>query len=216
MQISDKFEKLSQLTGHLAVVRSLTTTTGAHEDGKYIMHTSYKLLNSIRHPALGAWAAHLSPKHKDNLPTNVLVGSAAGHPGSGFLPAAIAPVPIPNPALGLENTQSPAYLAENQFKKRMSLARSFDEPFQRRYEGSSEIEAYDQTYREAVKLMGSSQLSAFGIKEETEAVRKAYGENSFGQGCLLARRLVEKACDSLRSNSARGIIIKISTRDCLT
>ena len=191
MQISDKFEKLSGLADQIAVVRSLTTTTGDHEGGKYIMHTSYKQLNSIRHPGLGAWAAHILPKHKDNLPTNVLVGSATGHPGAGFLPASIAPVPVGNPAKGLENTQSPSYLTDNQFKKRMSLARSFDESFQRRYE-SNDIEAYDQTYREAVKLMGSSELKVFDIKEESEAVRKAYGENNFGQGCLLARRLVQK------------------------
>ena len=191
MQISDKFEKLSQLTDQIALVRSLSTTTGDHEGGKYIMHTSYKQLNSIRHPSLGAWAAHLLPKHKDNLPTNVLVGSATGHPGAGFLPASIAPVPVGNAAKGLENTQSPSYLTDTQFKKRMTLARSFDEAFQRRYE-SNDVEAYDQTYREAVKLMGSSELEVFSIKEEGEAVRKAYGENSFGQGCLLARRLVQK------------------------
>lgn len=191
MQISDKLEKLALLADKIAVVRSLTTTTGDHEGGKYIMHTSYKQLNSIRHPGLGAWAAHIMPKHKDNLPTNVLIGSVAGHPGAGFLPASIAPVPVGNPAKGLENTQSPSYLTDNQFKKRMSLARSFDEAFQRRYE-SNDIEAYDQTYREAVKLMGSSELKVFDIKEESEAVRKAYGENSFGQGCLLARRLVQK------------------------
>ncbi|MCC6508074.1 MAG: DUF1501 domain-containing protein [Pirellulaceae bacterium] len=191
MHISDKFEKLSQLADKMAIVRSLTTTTGAHEQGKYIMHTSYKQLNSIRHPALGAWAANILPKHNANLPTNVLVGSAAGHPGAGFLPAAIAPVPVTNPALGLENTQSPSYLTDNQFKKRMGLARDFDEAFKRRYV-SSDIKAYDETYREAVKLMGSSELKVFDIKEESEEIRKAYGENTLGQGCLLARRLVQK------------------------
>lgn len=189
--ISDKFERLSSMTNKLAIVRSLSTTTGAHEQGNYFMHTSFKQLNSIRHPALGAWAAHVLPKRNDNLPPNVLVGSAAGHSGAGFLPAAIAPVPVTNAAVGLENTQSPAYLAENQFKKRMLLAREFDEAFKRRYK-SSEIKAYDETYREAVKLMGSSELKVFDIKEEKEEVRKYYGENALGQGCLLARRLVQQ------------------------
>ncbi len=82
MAISDKFTTLSTLADKIAIVRSLTTTTGAHEQGKYIMHTSYKLLNSIRHPALGAWAAHiLPPKKNGDLPSNVLVGNSAGHPG---------------------------------------------------------------------------------------------------------------------------------------
>lgn len=190
--LSDKFERLSALTDRLAIVRSLTTTTGAHEQGKYLMHTCYKQLNSIRHPALGAWAAHVLPKKNASLPPNVLVGSATGHPGAGFLPAALSPVPVTNPAVGLENTQSPSYLTENQFRKRMLLAREFDEAFKRRYSDSNEVKAYDATYREAVKLMGSSELKVFDIKEEKEEVRKYYGENSLGQGCLLARRLVQK------------------------
>lgn len=189
--ISDRFERLSGLTNKLAIVRSLSTTTGAHEQGNYFMHTSFKQLNSIRHPALGAWAAHVLPKRNDNLPPNVLVGSAAGHSGAGFLPASIAPVPVTNAAVGLENTQSPAYLTDNQFKKRMLLAREFDTAFKRRY-ASNEIKAYDETYREAVKLMGSSELKVFDIKEEKEDVRKYYGENPLGQGCLLARRLVQQ------------------------
>jgi len=191
MSISDKFERLSQLTDKLAIVRSLTTTTGAHEQGKYIMHTSFKQINSIRHPALGAWASHILPKKNANLPPNVLVGSAAGHPGAGFLPANIAPVPVSNPNVGLENTESPSYLTDNQFRKRMALARDFDEAFKRRYE-SREVQAYDETYREAVKLMASSELKVFDIKEEKEDVRARYGENNLGQGCLLARRLVQK------------------------
>ncbi len=192
MAISDKFEQLSQLTDKLAIVRSLTTTTGAHEQGKYIMHTNYKQLNSIRHPSLGAWAAHLMPKAPASLPSNVLIGPAAGHPGAGFLPAAIAPVPVGNAAAGLENTQSPAYLAEDQFRKRMALSRTFDGTFKRRYGEDGDVEAYDQTYLEAVKLISSSELKVFDIKEEKEEVRKLYGESSIGQGCLLARRLVQK------------------------
>ncbi len=192
MAISDKFTTLSTLADKIAIVRSLTTTTGAHEQGKYIMHTSYKLLNSIRHPALGAWAAHiLPPKKNGDLPEQRARRKLGGPSRAGFLPAAIAPVPVSNPAEGLQNTQSPSYLTDNQFKKRMSLARDFDEAFQRRYQ-SDDVQAYNETYREAVKLMASSELKVFDIKEEKEEIRKAYGENSIGQGCLLARRLVQK------------------------
>jgi hypothetical protein len=190
IEISDKLPKLAYLMNEIAIVRSLTTLTGAHEQGNYLMHTSYKPLNSIRHPALGAWASHVLSKRNASLPSNVLVGSSAGHPGAGFLPAAIAPVPVSNPAVGLENTQSPNYLTDDQFKKRMSLSNQFDHKFKSSY-NSRLIEAYDQTYREAVKLMSSSELKVFDIKEEDEKVRALYGNDKLGQGCLLARRLVE-------------------------
>ena len=189
--LSDKLPKLSYLMNGIALVRSMTTETGAHEQGRYIMQTSYKPLNSIRHPGLGAWANHVLGKQNPNLPGNVLIGSAAGHPGAGFLPAAQAPVPVGDPAVGLENTHSPSYLSEDQFRVRMSLTNQFDAKFK----GSTKshlIDAYDQTYREAVRLMGSSELKAFEISEEPEAVRELYGKNKLGQACLLARRLVER------------------------
>ncbi len=188
--ITDKMPKLAYLMNGIALVRSMTTETGAHEQGSYIMRTSFKPINSIRHPGLGAWANHVLKRDNPNLPGNVLVGSAAGHPGSGFLPAAIAPVPVPDALKGLENTQSPSYLTEDQFRQRMSLANQFDAKFKGAYK-SQLIEAYDQTYREAVRLMGSSELKAFQISEEKQEVRDFYGNNRIGQGCLLARRLVE-------------------------
>lgn len=191
VMFSDKMPKLSYLMNGIALIRSMTTETGAHEQGRYIMQTSYKPLNSIRHPGLGAWANHVLGKQNPHLPGNVLIGSAAGHPGSGFLPAALAPVPVSDPGVGLENTKSPSYLSEDQFRQRMSLANQFDSKFK----GSTKshlIEAYDQTYREAVRLMGSSELKAFEISEEKEEMRDFYGKNKLGQGCLLARRLVER------------------------
>ncbi len=189
--LSDKLPKLSFLMNGIALIRSMTTETGAHEQGRYIMRTSYKPLNSIRHPGLGAWANHILGKDNPNLPGNVLIGSSEDHPGAGFLPAAISPVPVSDAAVGLENTKSPSYLTEDQFRQRMSLANQFDSKFK----GSTKsqlIEAYDQTYREAVRLMGSSELKAFEISEEKEEIRDVYGKNKLGQACLLARRLVER------------------------
>ena len=65
-----------------------------------------------------------------------------------------------------------------------------NEQFTSRYD-TKQARAYAQMYDEAVKLMKSEDLKAFDLSRENQATRKAYGENSFGQGCLLARRLVE-------------------------
>lgn len=191
VHITEKMPKLAYLMNGIALVRSLTTETGAHEQGRYLMRTSYKPLNSIRHPGLGAWSNHVLGKLNRNLPGNVVVGNATEHPGAGFLPASIAPVPVSKPDLGLQNTASPNYLTDDQFARRMSLSRSFDVKFRSAYD-SRLIDAYDETYKEAVKLMSSSELKAFDITQEKQAIRDAYGDNQLGQGCLLARRLVEK------------------------
>jgi hypothetical protein len=52
--------------------------------------------------------------------------------------------------------------------------------------------SHKAAYERAVRLMKTSASKAFNLDEEKPAVRDAYGRTLFGQGCLLARRLVER------------------------
>lgn len=63
--------------------------------------------------------------------------------------------------------------------------------FAQSYGGVKSVRAYAEMYDQAVKLMESKDLLAFDVSQESEAMRAAYGSDRFGQGCLLARRLVE-------------------------
>jgi hypothetical protein len=182
--------KLAGMSDRLAVIRAMTTETGAHEQGTYLMRTSYSQINSIVHPSMGSWTLHVKGKQSRDLPGYVLVGNGNEHPGAGFLDASLTPVPIADPKLGLENTTRPAYLSEKQFQRRLSLADRIDRDFRQLYAGP-QIAAYDQMYKDATRLLGSVDLEAFDISKEPEAVRGRYGDTTFGQGCLLARRLVE-------------------------
>ena len=56
----------------------------------------------------------------------------------------------------------------------------------------AKVRSYADMYEDAVRLMRSKDLDAFDLTQETQAVRDAYGRDNFGQGVLLARRLVEK------------------------
>jgi hypothetical protein len=182
--------KLAGLADKLAVIRSLTTETGAHEQGTYLMRTSYAMLNGIQHPALGSWALHVQGNRSRDLPGYVLVGNGNEHPGCGFLDPAVTPVPVANPELGLENRVRPAYLTAQNFDRRLALAERIDRDFRRLHAGP-QIEAYDQMYKDAVRLLGSVDLQAFDISREDEKTRNRYGATRLGRGCLLARRLVE-------------------------
>ncbi|MEM6980169.1 MAG: DUF1501 domain-containing protein, partial [Planctomycetota bacterium] len=126
----DRFPKLAYLAGAIATVRSLSTETGAHEQGKYLMRTGYKQLNSIRHPAMGAWMVDRKGRLNRELPGNFLIGSGNRHPGPGFLPPAYSPVPIANPTDGLANIDLPKYLTDDLFQRRLFLASKFDQSFQ--------------------------------------------------------------------------------------
>jgi len=190
VRFGEHLPRLAGLADRLAVVRSLTTETGAHEQGTYLMRTSYPQLASVVHPAFGSWAVHVLGKRSRDLPGYVLVGNGNEHPGCGFLDPAVTPVPLADPERGLENVTRPAYLSQANFERRLALADRLDRDFRTRYAGR-QIAAYDQMVADAVRLMGSGDLAAFDITLEDEATRDRYGRSRLGQGCLLARRLVE-------------------------
>ncbi len=191
IQISEHFPKVAKLMKGLALVRSLTTETGAHEQGQYLMRTAYRPLGSIRHPSLAAWTSHVLPSMNPTLPSSVVIGNGNKHPLGGFLKSQDAPVPISSAKTGLKNTKPPKYLSDSQFQRRLTLSSQFDRQFRRQYQ-NTEVQAYTQLYREAAKLLKSRDLKAFDISLEPEKVKESFGNNPLGQGCLLARRLVQQ------------------------
>jgi len=182
--------RLAGMSERLAVIRSMTTETADHQQGTYLMRTAYPQINSIQHPSFGSWLLHAAGPRSRELPGFVLVGNGNEHPGPGFLDPKVTPVPVADPESGLENTVRPAYLSQQNFERRLSLADRIDRDFRLRYAGP-QIAAYDQLYKDAVRLLGSVDLEAFDIAREGEKTRERYGLSRVGQGCLLARRLVE-------------------------
>jgi uncharacterized protein (DUF1501 family) len=190
IQFTEHVPKLAGMSDRLAVLRAMTTETGAHEQATYLMRTSYTAINSIVHPSMGSWTLHAQGKRSKELPGFVLIGNGNEHPGAGFLDASYTPVPVADPDRGLENTTQPAYLSDAQFRRRLSLADRIDRAFKNAHEGP-QIAAYDQMYKDATKLLGGSGLEAFDISKEPEKLKAQYGDTKFGKGCMLARRLVE-------------------------
>ncbi|MES2598007.1 MAG: DUF1501 domain-containing protein [Verrucomicrobiota bacterium] len=181
--------KLAANADKLAIIRSMSSKTGVHEAGTYIMKTGYEPRGTIVHPAMGAWATHFLGRIKDvTLPDSVVVNSGSAYPGAGFFPPATSPVPISNPENGLQNIAPTA--SDTQFKKRIGLMDEFDGNFRKKFQ-TEDVKAYTEFYDETLKLMKSEDLKAFDLSQETPETREKYGRNNFGQGCLLARRLVE-------------------------
>jgi uncharacterized protein (DUF1501 family) len=61
-----------------------------------------------------------------------------------------------------------------------------------RTRGTPNVVAHDTVYRSAIDLLGSNAKDAFDLSGEADAIRQAYGRGTFGQGCLMARRLIER------------------------
>ncbi len=187
-KVSEFFPLLAKEWNKVCAVNSLTTTQGAHEQGNYFMHSSYTMRGTITHPGLGAWMQRLEGKTNRTLPGSVLVGGGSVGGGAGFMESKYAPLHIDSPTSGVKNSR--AMVGTSQFDDRLMLAKKFDEAFHGRYD-NKKVRAYKDMYDDAVRLMRSEDLKAFDIGMESADVRAEYGENGFGQGCLLARRLVE-------------------------
>ncbi len=190
MKIGNWLPQLAKQTDKLAIIRSMYTETGAHEPGRYLMKTSYKQIATTRHPAMGAWAQKLLGRANQKLPDNVVVSGGTRHPSQGFLEPAYSPLPIGDPDAGLQNTEQPDYLTEKLFARRMSLIEKFDKQFRTKYP-QRQVNAYNEFYDQATELLKSDEIKAFDLNQESTEARERYGMNKLGQGCLLARRLVQ-------------------------
>lgn len=191
VQLAENLPLTAKQMHHGTVIRSLTSTQGAHEQGNYMMHTSYELRGTIRHPGMGAWLNVFQGGGNSTLPNYVYVGNDSRHPGAGFFPAAQAPLFVNNPEGGLKNVKIQGGLTEEKFNARLRLADDLDADFRSTFKHRN-VKAYADMYDDAIAMMKSEDLKAFDLAEEAADLRTAYGREAFGQGCLLARRLVER------------------------
>lgn len=189
LKFGGSLPRLAAMADRLAVIRSMTTTTADHSQAQYLIKTNYKQIATTRHPGLGPWIHRLAGPISPELPASVVVGGGSNI-GAGYLGAMFAPVPISDPNKGLQNTTIPKYLKPGQFEHRIALSQEFDREFRRKSK-SSEVTGYDELYKSAMTLLKSKGLNAFDINREKPETQASYGKNPFGQGVLLARRLVE-------------------------
>ena len=181
--------KMAEVSDKITIVRSMSSKTGVHDAGTYIMKTGYEPRGTIVHPCMGAWASHFLGRIKGvTLPDSVIVNSGSAFPGAGFFPPATSPIPIANPQTGLQNIKQTS--SELHFNKRVSLMNELDDSFRKKYQ-SEDVKAYTEFYDETMKLMKSEDLKVFDLALEPAGTRAKYGNSSFGQGALLARRLVQ-------------------------
>ncbi|MFK8112451.1 MAG: DUF1501 domain-containing protein, partial [Rubripirellula sp.] len=71
--------------------------------------------------------------------------------------------------------------------------------------GAGNVVAQDTVYRSAIRMLNSDAKNAFDLTEESDAVREAYGRGTFGQGCLMARRLIERGVPLVEVTLGNGL-----------
>lgn len=186
LKISSLLPNLAKQSDKIAFIRSMGQKTADHSQAKYLMHTGYGVRPGTSHPQMGAWAQYFLGRRNRTMPDSVLVNS--GNPGPGFFPPDHAPFPIGDPATGIKDLLPK--IKRETFNHRVQLAQRFSSVFEQ-YFPHDEVRAYAQFYDETVKFFDDKTVSAFDVNREPKSARDLYGTSKFGNGLLLARRLIE-------------------------
>lgn len=206
ISLGEHLPKVAQQMKDIAIVRSMSTKEGDHGRATFNLRTGYAPTGPIRYPTFGSLVAKEFEYDDAELPGFVSISPyRAFNPAafsSGFLGPQYAPLivgergVIGGPdggklSLKVEDLNPPAEVDRGRADTRLGLMEMMSKDFIASHAGVSPLSHRD-AYARAVKMMRSPAVKAFELDEEPASVRDAYGRNAFGQGCLLARRLVER------------------------
>ncbi len=191
IRIAQGWTNVAREMEHISIIRSMNNREGAHPRAVYQMHTGYVPAGGVRYPTLGSIvSSEIAPQEFD-LPHFVSVGAVRlASLGAGFLDNTFAPFVVNDPDRMPNNAELPSGINNNRFNRRLSLMQDLEQDFASSG-GATRVRQHRNLYDGAAQMVQSPRLRAFDLSQERDAVRDRYGRTSFGQGCLLARRLVE-------------------------
>lgn len=201
IKISEHLPELAKQAKDMAFIRSMTSKEGDHGQATHLLMTGYREQEAVRYPSIGSIIAKELGREDSELPNFVSVSPFrfGNVGGSGFLGPQYSPLMVSgdsdNPQaranLSVENLAPPAGVDEKSLENRFGVLGFLETEFTKKFKGESSA-AHRANYERAVRMVKSQAKHAFKLEDEPAKLRDAYGRNRFGQGCLLARRLVER------------------------
>jgi hypothetical protein len=209
IKISEHLPKIAKHMDRMVLVRSMSTKEADHGRATYLMRTGHLPGGPIQYPSLGALVAKELERPEAELPGFVAIApfrffNQAAY-GSGYLGPQYAPLVVGENAqnfgpqgqnnyergLKVQDLDLPAGVSAERGQRRVALLDDMEHDFLADRGGAAAL-SHHTAYQRAVTMMRSSAVKAFNLEEEPKDLRDRYGRNLFGQGCLLARRLVER------------------------
>ena len=194
--MSDLFPNLARHADDLCVLRGMHTDMPNHEPGLLLMHSGNQ---QPTRPSLGSWVSYGLGSENANLPPFVVLCPRLPVVGpqlwsSSFLPGEHQGMSVDTSALDvpsmIANLRHPR-LARPEQRRQLDLIQRLNGLHRdaRPHEAAldAQISALEMAYQ-----MQTEAGEAFDLDREPDRLRDDYGRSTFGQSCLLARRLVER------------------------
>jgi hypothetical protein len=186
INIAEHWPRLAGIADELAIIRSMTSREGNHGRATYLLHTSYSPSGGIVHPGIGSITAREIGPADFDLPSFVSIQGQSIGPS--FLGVRYAPFVVNDPNRAPDNLNTPVPAAR--LDRRLELMRELERPFAQSGAGD-QVRDHQTLYRQTTQMVLSPRGQAFDLSAEPSRTRDAYGRTGFGQGCLMARRLIE-------------------------
>jgi hypothetical protein len=187
IQVAPGWGRTAQVMKEIALVRSMTNKEGNHERATYQLHTGYPPSGTVKHPNIGCVVANELGDPKFDLPHIVSVGGKTI--GAGMMGVALEPFLVQDP--GKPPANAVPAVSPQRFSRRLGLLHALEHSSFERYGGADKVKDHTALYKQTAGMVLSPRMKAFDLDGEDPKVRDAYGSTPFGQGCLLARRLVQ-------------------------
>ena len=222
IQISELFPRMARHADKFSLLRSCYhTATAVHDTGHQMMQTGRLFQGGIQYPHAGAVLSKIKGARSD-IPPHVLVPQPMGPTGGnmphgqdgGFLGKTYDPFVLnadPSaPGFKVPDLLPPDYIAAVRSDRRRQWRGMIDSAV-RSFENSPDAKLLDSNFEQAYTLMSSAGArEAFEVDKEPEELRLKYGDNKFGQSCLLARRLIERGCRFVTVNMFETVFNEIT------
>jgi hypothetical protein len=194
IEVSEILPRLGSVIDDVCVIRSMYSFNPTHTPSVSLYHTGSILLNR---PSIGSWVTYGLGSENQNLPSFVALGESSlggSSARAGFLPSETQGTPVNNTELDPEkmipNLRNEK-LDRNAQRQQLDAVQALNQGFSQSFGADSFLDGRIQSMEAAYRMQFEA-MDVFDIRKETAETRALYGDNPLGNGCLLARRLVEK------------------------
>jgi uncharacterized protein (DUF1501 family) len=198
IRISELLPLLAKQADKYSIIRSMTHGVNAHETAAYIVQTGWMPGDRLVHPSVGAVVSLFKgydAGYKGLIPPYIVLTEPQGRfPESGFMgsrykPFATGGDPAKTP-FAVEGVVAPGISGQRQ-KERRELLHQLN-TLEHAMPCDAQLAAMDQAETQAYDMILGDGAKVFDLSQEKTELRESYGLTTFGQACLVARRLVER------------------------